>query len=360
MNIFDFFHHTDDKGNVLAVHGAGALDRPEHYGKPEAMAHSEIAGAMAPATWVEKSPTTGFTTYAKRNQGIKEDCTCYNAAKLLSIDYQQETGIWRELSPDMVYPFVCLPGGGASSIDVMAFVQKVGMGVDALYPSDALTETQAESQSVPQDNKIIGQMYKPASIIQCSADFETIAQILESYQVQGIKKGIGVTVIGQNNGTWYSLQPIPPQGQANIWYHRITVTDFGMINGQKVLAFDNSWGTTIGNGGQQFLTEAYAPFIYGGLYTLASTIPAGIVAPNKPQYQWSSVIMVGSTGPDVLALQQALQSLGMFPISSVIAPTGTFAGITKAGVLQFQIAFGLAQTGIVDTATIAQLNSIFK
>lgn len=361
MNIFDFFHHTDPKGNVTAIHGTGALDRPEHYQNPEAPNHSEIEGAMQPAQWVEKNPTNGFATYPKRNQGIKSDCTCYSAGKVLSIDYLQETGVWRELSPDTVYPFVVQPGGGANFLDVMAFTTNSGMGVDALYPSDTLTEVQAENKAlVPPDEKVIGTLYRPQQWIQCLSDFETIASILQSYQTQGIKKGVSISVIGQNNGTWLTTQPNPPQGTNGTWYHRVLVTDFGLINGVKCLAIDNSWGTSPGNQGQQFLTEAYAPFIYGAAYTLPQQDPTLITPPNKPVHQWTAQLQIGSTGPEVLVLQQALQSMGFFPVSSVIAPTGSYFGITKAAVVLFQAAFGLPQTGVVDAPTITQLNSIFK
>ena len=341
----------------------GALDRPEHYGNPESPSHSEIAGAMAPAIWIEKDPTNGFVTYAKRNQGQKSDCTCYAAAKVLSIDYLQETGVWRELSPDTVYPFVYQLGGGANSLDVMNFVLGKGMGVDALYPSDGLTESQAEnSATIPSDEKIIAMLYKPGQIIQVTqTDFETIAQILQSYQQQGIKKGVTITVMGQNglNPGWTSTMPAPPTGTVGLWYHRVVVTDFGLIGGVKCLAIDNSWGTVIGNSGQQFLTQAYEPYIYGGIYTIAPQVLNTINAPTKPKYTWSTQLQVGSAGPDVLALQQALQSLGFFPISSVIAPTGYFGGLTLQAVKTFQAAFGITQTGVVGPLTIAQLNSIF-
>ena len=363
MNIFNFFHHTDDQNNVTAIHGTGAIDRPEHYLLPEAPQHAEIAGATQPANWVEKDPTTGFITYPKRNQGLQSSCTCYSAAKALSIDYLQASGIWRELSPDTVYPYVCEIGGGANSLNVMDYVVKQGMGVDALYPSDGLSEAQAEDKTaVPADEKIIATLYRPASIVQTPTDFETIASLLQSYQAQGIKKGITATIVGKNNGSWYSIMPNPPTSlnDPQNWYHRIIITDFGLINGQKVLAFDNSWGTMPGNKGQQFLTEAYQPFLYGGIYTIPQTDLSIATPVPKPSYVWSNTLQLGSTGPDVLALQKALQSLGFFPINSVISPTGYFGGITQNGLKTFQASFGLSQTGIVDEATIVALNNIFK
>jgi peptidoglycan hydrolase-like protein with peptidoglycan-binding domain len=154
-----------------------------------------------------------------------------------------------------------------------------------------------------------------------------------------------------------------------LWQHRIAVTDFGLINGQKVLSFDNSWGEAvsinglsypIGNNGQQFLTEAYAPFMYGGIYTLdPSNITSSTPATPPPKHTFTTMFGVGTSGPEVLALQQCLQSLGFFPVNSVIKPTGYFGGISKEGVEMFQAAFGIPVTGTVDTQTILELNKVF-
>lgn len=341
----------------------GDLARPEHFLLPEAGLHSEVAGAMLPGNWVEKDPAGGFTTYPKRDQGVKVDCTCYGAAKSLSIDALQEMGLYRELSPDMAYPYVVQPGGGASSLDAMNFVAANGMGVDALYPSDALSEAEGESAAaLPSDNKKIGMLYAPAAIVQSASDFETIASIIETFRSQGIRKAVTVTIIGQNNGTWYSATPsVPsPSNQNPNWYHRVTVTDYGLINGEKVLAIDNSWGTAVGNGGQQFLAQGWEPYMFGAIYTVSradAQLPA--TPPAKPTHSWSAALGPGSTGPDVLALQQALQSLGMFPASSVLAPTGNYGGITKSAVTTYQASFALPQTGLVDPATMASLNALF-
>lgn len=347
--------------------GKGAIDKPEDFLKPDAPVHAEIAGAMQPAVWVEKDPKTGFITFPKRNQGVKSDCTCYAAAKALSIDELSENGHYRELSPDAVYPYVVQPGGGANSLDVMNFVVGKGMTLEALYASEPLTEAEASDPALKTNNAIgldakqIGMVYAPSKIVQCPTDFETIASILTSFQAQGVKKGVTVTIVGQNNGTWLSTMPaVPSQAStAAFWYHRVVVTDFGLINGKKVLAFDNSWGDQIGNAGQQFFTEDYAPYIYGGVYTISQPDVSTISPMPKPSYDWTVDLQLGSSGPDVVALQTALQSIGMFPLNSIVKPTGYFGGITQEGVKMFQSGFALEVTGVVDAPTIALLNSIF-
>lgn len=343
--------------------GTGALERPEDEQllADDLPWHDEIAGASEEVVWQEKK-LTDFLTYPKRNQGVTSSCTCYAMSKQLSIDELSENNAWRELSPRSIYPLVVEPGGGAYSSKVGEIACKSGITLESLLASDGKTEEEMiQAKDYVADAKLVAQIYRPAGVINCDSDFETIASIIQKYRKQGLRKGVAVTVAGENNGTWRSNFPVKPTSKNGLWYHRIVVTDFGLINGKKFLSFDNSWGLDIGYYGQQFLSEEYAPFIFAAAYTenkpdkdLANL---GI---TPPKYHWTQPLMLGSSGPDVLALQQALQSLGMFPISKVQAPTGKFYGITKNGVIMFQTAFGLPQTGRVDDeATINKLNEIF-
>lgn len=343
--------------------GKGAADRPEDWYKVDSPTYSEISGAFSPVVWKEKK-FSDFVTYPKRNQGTTLSCTCYTQAKLLSIDEFSENGKWRELSPHGLYPFVVFEGGGASGVEVARSAAKYGMTLEHLYPSDGLTEEEMrKSEGLLVDAKQVGLIYKSDMPVECLTDFDTIASILDGYQKKGKRKGVAVTIIGRNNGTWISPFPTPPtKTDTDLWFHRVPVVDFGLIKGKKYLAIDNSWGEEVGNKGQQYLGEEFLPFLYGGLYTL--NIPdnwqENIVAPTPPKYVWSLDLQVGSSGKDVLLLQQALQSLGMFPVASVVGATGNFGGITKQAVILFQQAFGISATGVVGPKTREKLNSLFN
>lgn len=367
--IIDFLIHyihpvpVNELSAESPLFGTGETARPTDFLKPESPRHEEIAGAFSPAKWVEKNQVGGFATYPKRDQKSKSDCTCYTAAKLLSIDELSEGGIWREFSPDSVYPYLVVPTGGANSVQVLNFVKERGMTLEHLYASDSLTEDEArKSDKIPVDAKQVGLIYKPSAVVECAADFETIASIIENYRLSGKKKGVGITIIGSQNGTWLNPFPMPPSQPNNVWFHKVTVTDFGLIDGKKYLSIDNSWGERAGLRGQQFIGEDYQKYIYGGVYTVNMPddwLSSGSTSAVPPKHQWASDLLVGSSGPDVLALQQALQSMGMFPVSKIIQPTGAYYGVTKKGVELFQAAFGLPVTGVVDAVTRAKLNSIF-
>ena len=87
------------------------LGRPEEYLSDKSWRHEEIAGAFKPAVWTEKKPWD-FITYPKRDQGPQSTCTCYTLAKQLAVDELSENGVWRELSPRSLYPFVFVASGG--------------------------------------------------------------------------------------------------------------------------------------------------------------------------------------------------------------------------------------------------------
>lgn len=347
---------------TLLTHGVA--DRPEDYAQPRAWRHEEIAGAPIPADWKEKDPLKDFVTYPKRNQKSQNSCTCYQLAKQLSIDELTENGVWRELSPRSVYPYQVVQGGGANSLLVTKHAAKFGMTLEHLLKTDDLTEEEVvKDTGYVTDAKQVALIYAPDHYIECVPTIENIATILETFKAAGKKKGITFSVVGQNNGTWRSTYPKPPTSKTLApWYHRVIATDYGLIGGKKAISIDNSWGDGIGNKGQQFLFEDYEPYMYGGIYTLNKPDnwqQLSMPTIKPPTYEWTKDLTIGSSGEDVMMLQIALQSVGMFPIDKVVAPTGSYFGITKKGVELFQAAFMLPVTGIVDMATRKKLNEIF-
>lgn len=343
--------------------GKGALDRPEDYNGPRAWRHEEVAGAVSGPQWIEKDPFTGFVTYPKRDQSVQSSCVSYVLSKQLAVDELSENGIYRELSPRSIYAYTAVPGGGSSSIVATKMAVKLGMTLEHLLITDGLSEEEAtKDKGYVTDAKQIAFVYRPGSYVEAATDFDTIAGIIETHRKQGIKKVVAATIIGVNNGTWHSMYPKPPKpGDPGVWFHRIAFTDFGLIGGKPHLAFDNSWGSAIGNKGQQFIGLDYAPAIYGAIYTLnqSDKFSDGAPAP-KVKYHWNNDLTFGSRGADVTALQEALQALGMFPVSSVLKPTGNYLGLTQKCVEIFQQAFMIPVTGKIGPEDRARLNEIFK
>src|ERR1700759_5605429 len=76
-------------------------------------------------------------------------------------------------------------------------------------------------------------------------------------------------------------------------------------------------------------------------------------------YQFNSNLTVGSTGPDVVALQTWLIANGYSipSITSGAAAKGYFGSQTQAAVQQYQAAHGIPNTGFFGPLTRAALNS---
>jgi peptidoglycan hydrolase-like protein with peptidoglycan-binding domain len=94
--------------------------------------------------------------------------------------------------------------------------------------------------------------------------------------------------------------------------------------------------------------------------TTSTTIPAGTPLPPAPA-QFTKYLTLGTTDPQVLALQKYLNTKG-FTIAtqgpgSKGKETDFFGAFTKAAVIKYQKAKGIDPIGVVGPATRAALNA---
>lgn len=87
-----------------------------------------------------------------------------------------------------------------------------------------------------------------------------------------------------------------------------------------------------------------------------SALVIGAFAMSASAYTFSNYLSVGSTGPDVVALQSWLVSKGFLTMPAGVAE-GYFGSLTKAAVVAYQASVGLPSTGYVGPLTVAQLNA---
>jgi len=73
-------------------------------------------------------------------------------------------------------------------------------------------------------------------------------------------------------------------------------------------------------------------------------------------YTFTGYLSVGSTGPEVVALQSWLVSQGFLTMPAGVAE-GYFGSLTKAAVVAYQASVGLPNTGYVGPLTVAKLNA---
>lgn len=129
----------------------------------------------------------------------------------------------------------------------------------------------------------------------------------------------------------------------------------GIKNGTKPADTDGGFA-------YEFL-DTWLPFI-GELRVVVPALPP---APPTFQYHFSKVLSYGMKGPDVVALQHALQIEGVFPMNQAF--TGFFGDITLKAVKDFQSKYAseiltpagvTAPTGKVGTYTLRKLNQLFS
>jgi peptidoglycan hydrolase-like protein with peptidoglycan-binding domain len=86
------------------------------------------------------------------------------------------------------------------------------------------------------------------------------------------------------------------------------------------------------------------------------------VDPNKPIYTFANDLKFSATvtygNPDIVALQNCLKYLGLFPINT--ESTGYFGALTKKGVMDFQKKYGFIPDGVVGKITRSKLNELFS
>jgi hypothetical protein len=91
----------------------------------------------------------------------------------------------------------------------------------------------------------------------------------------------------------------------------------------------------------------------GGGSSFTTSSPPVTTVSTAPAYIFSTNLTIGSTGPDVTALQNLLISEGYITIST---PSGYFGALTQSAVIKFQAAHGVSATGYVGPLTRQVLN----
>jgi hypothetical protein len=152
-------------------------------------------------------------------------------------------------------------------------------------------------------------------------------------------RGLVFLVAGQDNGTWYSPFPKPPQYRQ--WGHFMYAGRAKLIDGKKYIGALQSWGPNAGDNGWQWFGEEW----FNGLGIESAVTIVFPDAPVPAKYTFTRDLTVGSTGIDVKYLQAYLNTHG-FPVAllgpgSAGKETTYFGSLTKTALAKFQAANGI-------------------
>lgn len=227
-------------------HGHGALPlRKDRRDKK----YKKVARASVPFDWnlgynAEKSSSP------TKNQGTSGSCGGQAGSYLEALTKP----VFSERSARYIYSQIYYPGEGTTLRDILNFLVKKGSASEALVTSYQVGNPPSEQFMEDRSSNFTGDA--SASVYEASG-YAFVAPDIESY-AQAIRDNGGaiMELRGQNNGTWESAQPIPPNNKTNLWAHFLVCTGAMMRNGKKVIRVHNSWGD-VGEGGYQYISEDY-------------------------------------------------------------------------------------------------------
>lgn len=312
--------------------------------------HDEL-GEAAPVVWNEK---TEFKSYLIKNQDGSSSCVSQAVSKMLGI-LQPE---YVNLSPKFIYTRRAnYPDGGMYLPDALNIARKQGSCLETSLPSDFTPESFMNDKAQETPNCVTEALkYKQQGYVSLNDphDIDAIAAVLS----KGLPVLLGVRF---DYDEWTETPTVNPNSK-NTCGHGIVATDFGLINGVKTIAIDDSWGVHYGRGGQRFITEEFLK---------AKCFYAGYLLPLVKEqqdttgfhYKWTEYMQFNNpknNKTDVYALQSALQKLGLFPAN--LKATGWYGAITRKAVYDFQVKYvGTHNKGVqVGVKTLAKLNEMFK
>lgn len=287
----------------------------------------EEIGKVAVVDWQEKKD---WKTYESFDQDGSSSCVANAVAKMLGIENLKEEGKFIHFSPRDIYTRrTNKPAEGMYFREAMEIGSKYGATLEQLMPSQGLSETIMNSAEdrTPYD-EIIAKTGRGGNYVALPYDINAIATILS--------RGKGVLLgFMWNYNEWDKVIPTLTDTIPQ-YCHAICATDFGLLNGKKVIAIDESWG--LKNIKQRFLTEDwFTRRCVASWYfeDLSNKKAIGITE----KYRFLFDLEVGMSSGDVMKLQQLLKEMGFFPANQDC--TGYYGGITAKAVLDFQLNYGI-------------------
>jgi peptidoglycan hydrolase-like protein with peptidoglycan-binding domain len=322
------------ENNILAenTYGHGAIKDTEDERDYQ---FSDIASATAPFDW-----NTGFDIETKigtmpvKNQFQSFSC---GGQAWSSYSYALEKSN-QEKSAKFIYAQTHQGSGGSDGRTNSQLCVSKGDSSETLCSSYLPDKTTTEAYMTNVED-ITALAYADAltneekSYLAVNCNIDLVAQAIRD------SNGVVIGLTGVNNGTWLTAFPLPPEKLDNTcWNHWLYFGKAKLINGKKYLGFLNSWGTSVGQNGWQWISEDYFNIGIFACWTMMYN--------SQIKYIFVPTIKFGDKGLPVKMLQTRLG----------ITADGIFGAITKQAVQTFQVINKLVPDSIVGIKTCNALN----
>ncbi len=308
---------------------------------------SEIVATSAVVTYKELRPDE-IRVFGVQDQGSKSDCVAESRRKIKRILFKVNKNLDIDFSSVAFYRKRSnFPSGGMAASDAIALDANIGMTLNALVPSDELTnESMANALQPDAYNDDVAAVFRNVNkdVIFTPGDLDTPAATIQKtrkgvmmwFYFTGMEWSAEVPVIQD-----YHLDLYAP-GTAR---HSVVGIEPALYKGQKGIWIDDS--AAFGGLHRRFVTEDF----YKARNWFASYPIAFKFEGDKGQ---RPVFKDG----DIVSLQNCLKYEGVFP--SNVDSTGVYGSITTQAVRDFQKKYGLEQVGSVGPLTKAKLVELYS
>lgn len=244
--------------------------------------------------------------------------------------------------------------------DLLSILCTYGSPKDEWFPCDNLSDDEISKAPQP-SNSVVEEalIYRGKNYLQ-----------IPSFNIDEIAKAIDIAgscimIIRCNEREWLEYPLIDPTVTSNDWNvnHAVTCVQYGLIDGNKYILIEDSWGWSKSPVGQRWVSEDFIKTrMFGGGYVIDLVDKK----PTEKFYFSKDLSVNNSYQEDVKNLQKVLILEGCMTISEAQTGWGYFGKRTLNAVIKLQNKYrdeiltpiGLSDgTGYVGTSTRKFLNN---
>jgi hypothetical protein len=315
--------------------GVPDLGSPEQ--KAKLYKFEEIVSAPASFSMGQTNPDL-WKIYPKRDQDGSNTCVFQARAKMAGILRDQLQGEFIEYSASD-YNKRTNQGAGAWPIEALDFARKDGIGLEALEPSQGMTDDQIAKNKQTEFQKEVAKVSLLDSYFGLpNYDFDTLVSTLHATK-KPMMVGFFATMNEWNQDVVDIRTPSLTLGQATVRHEVCATPNYGIYKGKEGFTIEDSWGSTGINGkGVRWITREFFEkrnYLQPLYPTHFKTYTEIGIKPEVPKYTFLKNLQINDRNDDVKALQDMLKYENFFPANH--QSTGFYGELTAKGVLAWQL-----------------------
>ena len=290
----------------------------------------------------EEKSFEDIKTFPVRDQDGSGSCVAQTLALIMGIENYLEEGKFIEFSAKDIYTRRSNKDSmGMIGVEALDIARKYGATLEVLIPSQNMGESEINNILRNTSDEQIGKIFTIKDFYQLPFSLESIASIMES----GRKNGVAKPIMGWfmfPRKEWTAI-PKLSNSEFDIVHHSVTLIDYGIMNGERGLFIQDSWGlhsTTVN--GLRFISEDYLKRMTFCAYI---NDKENDWQNEKKWYNFNRILRKGMKGEDVKELQKLLE----------VSVDGVFGIKTEVAVKLFQSKNGLLEDGVVGPQTLSKL-----